>query len=57
MILSVKKAMEIVDRIAQKGRMSIKELTAELGMPKSTVHRLAQTLETCGYLEQDPVSN
>ncbi len=54
MINSVKKAMDIVDSIALKGRMSIKELSTALDIPKSTVCRLAQTLEASGYLEQDP---
>lgn len=53
MILSVKKAMDILDCIVQKGRMSIKDISVQLGMPKSTVCRLAQTLQASGYLEQD----
>lgn len=53
MILSVRKAMDILDCVAQKGRISIKDLSSRLGMPKSTVCRLAQTLQACGYLEQD----
>lgn len=52
MILSVKKAMDILDCVAQKGRISIKDLSSHLSMPKSTVCRLAQTLQACGYLEQ-----
>jgi len=52
MILSVKKAMDILDCVAQKGKVSVKDLGTQLGMPKSTVCRLAQTLQTCGYLEQ-----
>lgn len=55
MILSIKKAMDIIDCIALKGRMSNKELSAELDLPKSTVSRLLQTLEATGYVEQDPV--
>ncbi len=53
MILSVKKAMDILDCIDQKGRMSLKDLSNQLGMPKSTACQLAQTLEACGYLQQD----
>lgn len=56
MIQSIKKAMDIVDHIAQKGRASIKELSTKMGMHKSTVCRLAQSLEATGYLEQDPIS-
>lgn len=53
MILSVKKAMDILDCVVQNGRMSIKDLSIQLGMPKSTVCRLAQTLQHSGYLEQN----
>ena len=56
MIQSVKKAMEIVDRVADKGRISVKELSDSMGIPKSTVCRLAQTLEASGYLYQDEAS-
>lgn len=53
MILSVKKAMDILDCVVQKGRISVKDLSIQLSMPKSTVCRLAQTLQASGYLEQD----
>ena len=56
MIQSVKKAMEIFDLIAIEGHLSLKTLSDLLGMPKSTVCRLAQTLETCGYLYHDKKS-
>lgn len=56
MIMSVKKAMDIVDCVAGKGRMSVKELSSKLAIPKSTVCRLAQTLQVSGYLEQDLLS-
>ncbi len=53
MILSVKKAMDIMDCVAHKGKISITELSRELEIPKSTVCQLAQTLEATGYLEQE----
>lgn len=56
MIQSVKKAMEILEHVAEAGRISLKELSRQLEMPKSTVCRLAQTLEACGYLYQDAAS-
>ncbi len=55
MILSVKKSMDILDCVSEKGRISIKELSEQLDMPKSTVCRLAQTMEACGYLYQEPI--
>lgn len=56
MIQSVKKAMEIVDLVAVEGSISITELAARMAMHKSTVCRLAQTLEASGYLEQNPLN-
>lgn len=55
MILSVKKAMDILDCVSEKGSISIKELSEQMDMPKSTVCRLAQTMEACGYLYQEPI--
>ncbi len=57
MILSVKKAMDIMDCVACKGKISITELSRELNIPKSTVCQLAQTLEATGYLEQESSSD
>lgn len=53
MIQSVRKAMEILDLVAVRGSIGLKELSKLLGMPKSTVCRLAQTLESSGYLYHD----
>lgn len=35
-------------------RLSAPEVAAELGIPRSTVHRLLQSLETLGLLRQEP---
>lgn len=56
MIQSVKKAMGIFDLLLDKGHLSLKDLSNLLGMPKSTIAHLAQTLETCGYLYRDKKS-
>jgi len=56
MILSIKKAVNIIDTIADNGSISLRELSRQVGMPKSTVCKIAQTLEACGYLHQDPSS-
>lgn len=53
MIKSVQKALTILDYVADKGRASVKDLSLRMGMPKSTVCRLAQTLEASGYMYQD----
>lgn len=56
MILSIKKAIDVMDIVADNGNITLKELSMQLGMPKSTVCKIAQTLEACGYLCQDPIS-
>jgi len=53
LILSVKKAMDILDYVVQKDKASVKDLSSQLGMPKSTICRLAQTLQASGYLGQE----
>jgi len=55
-ICSVAKALTIIDLLADKGRsMSLAEIAGELGMPKSTLHRLLSTLREFYYVEQSPV--
>ena len=56
MIQSVRKAMEIFDLVLAEGHLSLKALSNLLGMPKSTVAHLAQTLESGGYLYRDKKS-
>lgn len=57
MIQSVKKAMGIFDLVLNQGHLSLNDLSKRLGMPKSTIAHLAQTLETCGYLYRDKKSS
>lgn len=56
MILSIQKAICILDTVADNGNISLRELSRQVGMPKSTVCKIAQTLEACGYLYQEPGS-
>lgn len=54
---SVAKAVQIIEAIYKARRsMGIKELAAELGMAKSTVHHIVSTLVAGGFLAQDPQS-
>ncbi len=54
MILSIKKAVDVLNTVSDNGNISLRELSRQLGMPKSTVCKIAQTLEACGYLYQEP---
>ena len=47
----------LLERLARDGREgSVKDLSAETGLPPSHVCRLLKTLVETGYLEQDPAS-
>lgn len=43
--------------VARQEPSGITELAAELGMTKSNVHRLLQTMVSCGYAAKDPLTN
>ena len=50
---SLARGLAILETFAQKGySLSLAQLARELGLPKSTVHRLVQTLTQLGYLHQ-----
>lgn len=55
-VQSVEKSLEILELLSgnkYNGGISISELSSELGLGKSTVHRIVETLEAKGYLNQD----
>jgi len=55
MVGSVTKAVKIIETISKARRgMGLKELAAELGMAKSTLHHIISTLVAGGFLAQDP---
>lgn len=56
MIQSIGKAFKILDLIGRRKELGIAEMVKELRWKKSTVHRLASTLEELGYLEQNPLT-
>jgi IclR family KDG regulon transcriptional repressor len=43
--------------VAREEPSGITELATELGMTKSNVHRLLQTMVECGYATKDPLTN
>ena len=54
-VKSLAKALRILDALGDRpGGLGITDLAIALGAPKSTVHRLVATLESCGYVVFDP---
>jgi len=56
LIRSIGKAFTILELIGREKELGIAEMIKELGWKKSTVHRIASTLEELGYLQQTPTS-
>ncbi len=56
-ILSVQKALRILEAFTpSEAEWGVRDLSLRLGLPKSVVHRLVQTLAQGGLLEQNPSS-
>ncbi len=53
---SLHKALDIIDEVAKAGKAGIRELSARLGFPPSTIHRIAAALSERGYFTQDPAT-
>ena len=52
---AVTRALALLERLAQQREpMSLAQLTAELALPKSSVHGLCSTLMSFGYLRRQP---
>ena len=55
LVPAVTRALALLDRLAlQREPMSLAKLTAELALPKSSVHGLCNTLMSFGYLRRQP---
>jgi IclR family transcriptional regulator, blcABC operon repressor len=55
LVPAVTRALSLLDRLAlQREPMSLAQLTAELALPKSSVHGLCNTLMSFGYLRRQP---
>lgn len=53
-IQSLRRGVQLLECLARRGGTArLQELTAETGLPKSTVHRLLSTLNGCNLVEQD----
>lgn len=56
-IQSVAKALQLLELLAQERRdLSLAEIVAIIGWPKSTVHGLISTLHDYGYVDQSPAN-
>jgi DNA-binding IclR family transcriptional regulator len=53
---SLHKVLDIIETVAKEGSIGIRELSARLGFPPATTHRITSTLVERRYLKQDPVS-
>lgn len=53
-IQSVKRALAILALFKEKKELGITQIAKELSLAKGTVHGLVKTLESCGYLRQNP---
>lgn len=49
----VAKTFKVLEALNCEPKLSLKEITARVELPKSTVFRLLNTLQTLGYIEQD----
>jgi len=56
-VKSLRKALGIIELLAQRPKMTLSELSESLSLTKSNIHRLVLTLKECGYLEQSPDGN
>lgn len=54
--MSLYKGFAIIECLSRNGEMSIQQLSSELDMNKSTVHRFLSSLHSMGYVKQDPLN-
>lgn len=55
---AVSRALRILERLAEAGApLRMSKLAEQVGLQKSTVHRILQTLVELGYVEQEPETN
>ena len=53
---SLHKVLDVIETVAREESIGIRELSARLGFPPATTHRITSTLVERRYLKQDPVS-
>ena len=55
-VQSAERIFQVMEMLAENGEMGLMEISAALGLHKSTVHRLLMSLVYMGYARQDEVS-
>lgn len=55
-VQSAERIFQVMEILAERGEMGLMELSSELGLHKSTVHRLLMSLIYMGYAKQDETS-
>lgn len=55
-VQSAERIFQVIEMLADNGEMGLMELSAALGLHKSTVHRLLMSLIYMGYAKQDDVT-
>ncbi len=56
-VQSLVRALGLLDEIARAGRLTLRDLARQTGLPKSTVHRLLTTMEALRYVAFDRETN
>lgn len=51
---AVARTLRVLDLLADAGALRLSEISAQLGIAKSTLHHVLATLERAGWLERDP---
>src|SRR5699024_12507632 len=55
-VTSVSRAIDILNALGAEDMKSIRELSHDLNITKSTLHRILQTLEVKGMVKKDPTT-
>ncbi len=53
---SLHKTLDIIEVVAERGAVGIRELSSITGFPPTTIHRITSTLVKRQYLNQDPIT-
>ena len=53
-ILSIKKAIQVIEALDTHGSLGTRELSGVLGLGKSTIHRILTTLKDTGWIVENP---
>lgn len=50
------RALDLLEVLAEAGQVTLSGLSEQLGLARTTTHRLLTTLTTRGYIRQDPMT-